>query len=145
VDADCIPYKPIPENFIEGHLNGAYMALFKRRGYFSECGFWIVDGSHPQHTAVMDSWLQMYESGAFKGLPNYTDCEMLDATLRSFEKRGLIKTVSLSKNEKDMHPLATSEIGRYIDHTKGARKVCGYSPENVHRLSNEPYQLNDCK
>jgi hypothetical protein len=31
------------------------------------------------------------------------------------------------------HPMATSQLGKYLDHTKGARKALGYSPENKWR------------
>lgn len=146
LDADCVTYKPIPENYIESHLRGAYIALFKRAGMYSECGFWIIDGSHPEHRNFMDFWLNWYESEAFKSLANWTDCEALDATIRNFEKRGLIRSESLSgRFDKMMHPLSASGIGKYIDHCKGDRKQAGFSPENTHRLSDEPYHLNDTK
>jgi hypothetical protein len=134
LDADCVTYKDVPENFIESHLQGAYMALFKRRGYFTETGFWIIDGDHPQHVAFMEAWLDQYESGGFRSLANWTDCETLDTTVRRFEKAGLIKTVSLSGDfEREMHPMSFVEIGKYIDHCKGARKDKGVSPENKFR------------
>ena len=130
LDADCVTRKDIAPGYIEGHLQDAYAALFKRRGMYTETGFWIVDCSHSAHKAVMEMWLAWYETGAFKGLANWTDCETLDATIRRFEKDGLIKTVSLSgKFENDMHPMAKSELGKTIDHCKGARKAKGYSPE----------------
>jgi hypothetical protein len=31
---------------------------------------------------------------------------------------------------KHPHPLSVTELGRYIDHCKGPRKIAGRSPEN---------------
>ncbi len=131
LDADCVTYKPIHDGFIEGHLNGGYLAMFKRKGMYTETGLWIMDCSNEAHVPFLDAWASWYEEGIFKDLANWTDCETLDSTVRSFEKRGMIKTVSLSGAfEKDMHPMAKAEIGKYIDHCKGNRKVAGRSPEN---------------
>jgi hypothetical protein len=130
MDADCVTRKPIPPGFIENSLGRDYMAMFKRRGMYTETGFWIADCSHEQHREFLSTWVEWYDSGAFKDLANWTDCETLDATVRIFEKAGLIKTGSLSGEfEKEMHPMAKSVIGAYIDHTKGDRKDLGYSPE----------------
>jgi hypothetical protein len=129
MDADCVTRQDIPEGFIEGHLGRNYMAMFKRRGMYTETGFWLMDCRHPQHRAFLDMWGDWYESGAFKQLANWTDCETLDATVRKFGE--LIKTASLSGAfENDMHPMAKVELAKYIDHCKGGRKAAGFSPEN---------------
>lgn len=129
MDADCVTRKPIAPGFIEGHLHG-YMSMLKRRGMYTETGFWLMDCSHPQHLEFLQTWTSWYETGAFKGLANWTDCETLDATVRKFERSGLIETSSLSGEfERDMHPMAKIPLGAYIDHCKGERKDLGYSPE----------------
>jgi hypothetical protein len=131
MDADCVTRKDIPDGFIEGHLQKAYIALFKRKGMYSETGFWIMDCSHMNHTEFLDAWCQWYEESLFKKLSNWTDCETLDATIRFFEKQNGITSISLSGDfEKVMHPMSKVELGRYIDHCKGNRKTLGYSPEN---------------
>lgn len=129
-DADCVTRKDIPPGYIEGTLNGSYMALLKRKGMYTETGFWVMDCANPVHADFLDMWLAWYETGAFKSLSNWTDCETLDATVRRYEKDGRITTASLSGgHENSMHPLAKSELGKYIDHCKGPRKALGYSPE----------------
>ena len=130
LDADCVVRQDINPGYIEGHLRGDFMAMFKRRGMYTETGFWLMDCSHPEKAEFLETWQAWYDTGSFVNLPNWTDCETLDATVRRFEKAGRIKTGSLSgKHEKDMHPMARVELGRYIDHCKGARKDLGYSPE----------------
>ena len=131
MDADCVTMKDIPQGFIEGHLQGAYIAMLKRKGMYTETGFWVMDCSHPNHQAFLEAWGQWYHDGLFKELANWTDCETLDATVRFFEKQDGIKSVSMSGAfEKTMHPMAKIELGRYIDHCKGGRKKAGFSPEN---------------
>lgn len=134
LDADCVTYRDIPEGYIEGLLGDAYMALFKRTGYHTETGFWIVNCGHEKHREFFDTWVQWFDAGSFKGLQQWHDCTTLDATVRKFEKAGHIKTVSLSQGyEKEMHPQAKSDLAKYIDHCKGPRKGEGISPENQHR------------
>ena len=130
LDADCVTLQDIPSGFVENHLQRAYMAMFKRRGMYTETGFWIMDCSHEHHRDFLETWVEWYDSGAFKTLSNWTDCETLDATVRKFEKAGHIKTISLSgEHDKEMHPMPFSALGRYVSHLKGPRKDLGYCPE----------------
>lgn len=135
LDADCVTYKQIPDGFIESLLpSDRYIALFKRAGMFSETGFWVMNCAHPEHQAFLSYWQEWYDSGSFKQLGNWTDCEALDATIRKFEKHNLIRSISLSGgHEREMHPMALSDVGKYIDHCKGTRKKDGFSPENINR------------
>jgi len=134
LDNDCVTFEKIPHNLIETLIPaGAYMGIFKRTGFHCETGFWVIDCNHEQHQAFLDTWCEWYTSNEFKRLPEWTDCHTLDATVRIFEKQGLIQTHNLSgAAEKDMHPLCHVELGKYIDHCKGRRKIEGYSPENKH-------------
>jgi hypothetical protein len=135
LDADCVTFNPINADYLKSLLQtGCYMAMFKRTGMATETGFWIMDCSHPEHQAFLSTWREWYDSNAFKDLPEWHDCYTLDATVRLFEKKGLIKTHSLSAgHEKDMHPICHVELGKYIDHCKGKRKIDGRSPENPNR------------
>ncbi len=141
LDNDCVTFKDISSEYIKSLLpKGSYMAMFKRTGMATETGFWVMDCSHPEHEGFLATWQNWYDSNSFKDLPEWHDCYTLDATVRLFEKRDLIKTHSLSAgHEKDMHPLCKVELGTYIDHCKGRRKIKGYSPENPHN----PHRQDD--
>jgi hypothetical protein len=54
---------------------------------------------------------------------------------RHFAKEGVKFTNLSGEHERDMHPLSKIELGKYIDHCKGARKEKGFSPENHARVS----------
>lgn len=132
LDNDCVTFEKLPEGFIESLLpEDCYMAMFKRKGMHTETGFWIMNCAHEHHQDFLSTWVEWYDSGAFKTLPSWHDCATLDATVRKFEKLGLIKTHSLSGDfEKDMHPMAKVELAHYMCHRKGRRKFLDYSPEN---------------
>ena len=129
IDADCVVLKDIPDGYIEGHLQNAYIALLQRKGMYSETGFWIMDCQNEAHQDFLKMWTEWYRSDAFKGLPNWTDCETLDATIRRFQKDGLKVTNLSGDHSKDMHPLTKIPLGKYFDHLKGPRKALGKSPE----------------
>jgi hypothetical protein len=133
MDADCVTFKDIPEGYIDSLLEkGAYLACFQRTGLYTETGFWVMDCSHEQHQSFLLAWQEWYESNAFAALTGWTDCHTLDATIRKF--KGAVAVTNLSGEHADnMHPMALSPLGAYIDHCKGPRKVGGFSPENAHR------------
>lgn len=135
LDADCVTYRKLPKKVIEEQLpEGAFMGLFRRAGLHTETGFWVMDGSHPEKKAFLDTWVQWFETGRFRSLHQWHDCTTLDATAKLFEKDGRIKVHNLSgEASKEMHPICFVELGKYIDHTKGARKKTGISPENEFR------------
>ena len=135
IDADTVIHKKIPEGTLEQFLpSGMFMSMFKRAGMYTETGFWMMDCSHEAKQKFLDAWIAWYESDRFKALSEWHDCMTLDATVRAFEKHGLIETFSLSgKHERQMHPMASSPLGEWFDHCKGPRKSTGVSPENKYR------------
>lgn len=129
LDADAVTYREIPEGYVESQLDGATFAHFARDGWYTETGLWIMDCSGP-HKKLLDTWVDILESGDFKQLHEWHDCTTLDAALRVTR----VKTKSLSGEfSNEMHPLARADFGRYVDHCKGRRKALGYSPENKFR------------
>lgn len=130
LDADAVTYSAIPQGYVEEQLGDAYLAHFKREGWYTETGLWLMNCAHPQHKAFMDRWLQWFESGDFTKLHEWHDCTTLDATIRVTG----VHTKNLSgEYSREMHPMAAADFGRFVDHCKGARKALGYSPENEHR------------
>jgi hypothetical protein len=137
LDCDTVTYKPLPEGYIKRLLpEGAFLGVFNRIGYHTETGFWLMDCSHPQKKAFLDAMLEWYESGAFAKLHEWHDCTVMDAVMRKFAKDDRVKIHSLSGEfAKEMHPIAKSDLGKFLDHCKGARKAAGVSPENEHRAA----------
>ena len=130
LDGDCVTYNPIPAGYVEEQLGDAYLAHFARPGHYTETGLWLMNCAHPRHREFMDLWLRWFEEDAFVQLDEWHDCTTLDATI----KLTGVPTKSLSgEHGGKMHPMAYADFGRFVDHTKGARKAGGVSPENKFR------------
>ena len=129
LDADCVTFKKLPNGFIENLVKDHDLALFQRKGMWTETGFWVMRGDRVQE--LLDTWVRWYTTDSFKGLLTWHDCVTLDATLRRF--KGLSVNNLSGKFDKEDHPMCYVEVGKYIDHTKGSRKEAGFSPENKNR------------
>ena len=134
IDADCVPYADMSEEFLRGLLEpGSYIGCFQRKGAFTETGFWIVDCASPIHQQFMSTWQKWYDTDAFKKLSGWTDCHTLDSTIR-VSKAKVTNLSGAFGSDGTLHPMAKAELGKYIDHCKGPkRKRKGFSPENEHR------------
>lgn len=138
LDADSVTYRDVPEGLCEAQVGDAYIAHYGRPGRWTETGFWIVNCAHPAHRAFMDFMADVYLNDRFKPLHHWTDCYVLDATIKRFVSKGEIKANNLSgEHEKAGHPMALTEFGKYIDHCKGDRKDKLRSPENKFRKEYE--------
>lgn len=136
IDADIVPFKDIPAGWAESLLNkDDYIALFRRVGWYSECGLWVVNCDHPAHAEFWDTLIDLYESGTFKNLQEWHDSYLMDVVVRQFERAGKISVTDLSgKHANEEHPMAKHEMSQWLDHLKGPqRKRLGVSPENEHR------------
>lgn len=136
MDADIVPFARMPEGYIESQLpSGCYISMFKRVGMYSECGFWIVDCSHPGHRKFMDGLLAMYTQDEFRNAAEWHDSYLMDIIVRNLEKRGDISSHDLSGKFGNIeHPMALADISKYVDHLKGPhRKEVGISLENANR------------
>jgi len=130
LDADAVTYAQLPRGLMQSYVANHYVACFQRLGMHTETGMIVFDCSHELHKPFMDAWRAWYLTDAFKKLHMWTDCHTFDATGRQLQ----VPAHNLSgEHSKTMHPMASAEIGRYIDHQKGLRKDLAKSPENAYR------------
>lgn len=133
IDADMVPVQDVPQAFLDGLLErGDYIAMFRRKGFYSECGFWIVDCDHPAHGEFFDTLIDLYVADKFKTLQEWHDSYLMDVVVKHFERDGTISVTNLTRPEHmtDEHPMARGVIAPYLDHLKGPdRKKLGFSPE----------------
>lgn len=135
IDADMVPLQDVPQEFLSGLLqSGDYIAMFRRKGFYSECGFWIVDCNHAAHAEFMDTLYDLYVSDTFKSLYEWHDSYLMDVVVKHLERQGKITVTNLTLPEHlgEEHPMALGVLAPYLDHLKGPeRKQMGYSPERV--------------
>ena len=136
IDADMVPYRDVPQGYIEGLLDqGDYIAMFRRKGMYSECGFWIVDCGHKAHGEFMDRLAAMYDDACFRDVREWHDSYLMDMVVTAMEREQKISVTNLSgEYATEEHPMAKADLARYFDHLKGPqRKELGRSPENRYR------------
>jgi hypothetical protein len=132
LDADCITYRKLSADYLNRLIpKSYYMGSFERPSYV-ETGLWGVRADHEHHKHFMRTLKSVYTSDLIFRMSQWHDCFALDYVRNEFEDKKLIRAVNWTEtlNGRGTHVMATSEIGRWIDHTKGERKQLGYSPEN---------------
>jgi hypothetical protein len=131
VDADVVTFKPIPEGFLPGLLEGEPLAFFGRTGYTAETGFIGFDLEAKVMDEFLSTYRSIYESGAVYRLRKWWDTHVFDAAR---ERLGLFERNLCPGWEGGGHPWCHSPLAQYTDHLKGARKQQGFSPEHpLHR------------
>lgn len=132
LDADVVTHKKTPKGLLEKQVNGVYVAHYGRTGLYTETGLIVFDCSHKQHRQFLNTWKDWYLSGRFKKSNQFHDCIGFDLALR---QTGVPAFNLSGEHHKNMHPMSVTELGKYLDHCKGARKELGYSPENKARVA----------
>jgi hypothetical protein len=129
IDADVVTFAPVPHSLLDACLpDDCYTSCLKRDGNFSECGFVGYNLRHPAHEEFMNVWENLYTSGRLFELPEWHDSYVYDHVRRSFENEGKFHSHNLSgAHTSAAHPFVNSELGRYMDHLKGQRKIAGKS------------------
>lgn len=124
IDADTVVFKPIPEDFLRGLLDGVPYCFFGRTTY-TETGFLGFNTKHDLFPLLKRQYMNCYVRGAIFGLLGWHDCFAFDYARIGLSGR------NLSPNGQEFdHVIAKSELAQYLDHLKGpSRKRTGYSAE----------------
>jgi hypothetical protein len=129
IDADVVTFSPIPHTFLDSCLpDDCYTACLKRDNSYSECGFVGYNLRHPIHEEFMKAWEELYTSGRLFELSEWHDSYVYDHIRRNFETQGKLRSHDLSgAHAGAAHPFVNCDLGRYMDHLKGRRKLSGKS------------------
>jgi len=130
LDADCVTYCPIPNGLIESLFDeGRYLAFYKRPNFYTETGFWAVDGSSQWHKPFLSAFKACYTDGTIFEQSEWHDCMAFDYARKRLEAKGMPCHNLTPKEYPQLHPMSVSLLSPFIDHCKGNRKTLGYSPE----------------
>ena len=131
LDGDVITHSPVKVEDITGWLNGKMAGALFRPWMYTETGFHIFDMKHKQARFFFEQWLEYYNKDKIWNLPwaegtklGYTDCHTYDAVRAKMP--GVLWN-NLSPKFKHHHPFVNGVLGKWMDHTKGARKNVGHS------------------
>lgn len=126
VDADTTTYADIPMDLLQQQPPEGYaLACLDRGRYHSECGWIGYNLAHPEAYKFIKAFSQLYYSDQVFQLMEWHDSWVFDW----LRKRMKISSFHIP-HKSVSHPFVHSELGRYMDHLKGARKLTGASPDH---------------
>ena len=132
IDADTFTDKPITSDIVaRWRACDGYISCLFRDKLYPECGFMIFECRHKTHRVFMDQLRKLYMNHECLRYQETHDSYIVMCHVRRFVGSGAIgEPYSLSgKHSGKHHVFVASEIGQYMDHLKGGRKVVGKSVE----------------
>ena len=131
LDADTHTHKNVPIEFFNKVCPVDSMISYLGRGnkYHSECGWVGYNLDHPATKNFIDEFVRMYNSDSIFNLKEWHDSYVWDVIRKRFEGNNKFTNLNPIPDNKGLagHPFINSELGRYMDHVKGARKQTGHS------------------
>jgi hypothetical protein len=141
LDGDTLTHTPVPMKFLDSVSPDEYVATHLGRGerYHSECGWVGYNRKHSQGIDFVNDFAGLYINDTMFNYPEWHDSFLFDVMRREYQQKGA-KFFNLNPHPDTKglagHPFINSELGRYIDHMKGKRKILGYSKANEYQIHN---------
>lgn len=133
IDADSVFHGKVDLDWVKQfiHRGDCMMTYLGRGDHYSECGFIYFNMNHPEIKNFAREMQDMYNTDQLLGEAEWHDSWIFDVVRKRFESRG-VKNYNIGDGQwgENGHVQARSILGTVYDHTKGARKIDGKSPEN---------------
>jgi hypothetical protein len=132
MDADSYVHSPMPFDFLDKFVpEDKFLCYAGRKNKYTECGWYSINLKHPHVDKFLTEFQRMYddaENGIFT-LKEWHDSYVFDVVKNwhTQEWGAVNKDFSNGLIEREGHPIINSELGAYIDHLKGDRKLQGHS------------------
>lgn len=146
LDADSHTHSPVPSSWLPTVCPPDYMMSYLGRGekYHSECGWVGYNLDHPNTRQFIRDFVGMYNTDEIFNLREWHDSYVWDIVRKRYQTDTNNRLLNLNPSYDDKglagHPFINSELGRYMDHVKGERKLQGMSrPKEVITHANHPY------
>jgi len=146
LDADSHTHSPVPESWLSTVCPSEYMMSYLGRGekYHSECGWVAYNLDHPNTRQFIRDFVGMYNTDEIFNLREWHDSYVWDIVRKRYQTDPTNRFLNLNPSYDDKglagHPFINSELGRYMDHVKGERKLQGMSrPKEVVTHADHPY------
>lgn len=156
MDADTFVHSPWSydnfSNLLPDDKWITYVGRGKGAATWPECGFYGMNMNHPMCVQFLSEFERFYEdaeNGIFE-LEEWHDSyvfghilnlmKKIDASIYDYTAEIEIRTAGTGGGG---HPLINTDLGKYIDHLKGARKDTGKSlPKDLRKSRSESYWSN---
>ncbi len=144
IDADTHTHSAVPMSWLEQVCPPSAMISYLGRGekYHSECGWVAYNLDHPETRNFIQDFVGMYNTDRIFEQREWHDSYIWDVIRRQYQDRNTFFNLNPSWTDKGLagHPFINSELGRYMDHVKGERKLLGHSkPKEVVSHPDHPY------
>ena len=145
IDADTFTFRSVPLDFFAKLLPKETMLTYLGRenptlgdgGVYPECGFVGYNLRHPETRNFINDWEKLYTTGDVFKILEWHDSYVfwhLSKIYRT-EKNIQVNDIGYHKGVKGHHVFINSELGMYMDHFKGKRKLHGTSARNDFRVN----------
>ena len=131
LDADTHTHSPVPVEWLSKVCPESAMISYLGRGekYHSECGWVAYNLDHPETRNFIRDFVGMYNTDQIFKEREWHDSYIWDVVRKRYQVTNKFYNLNPSWTDKGLagHPFINSELGRYMDHVKGDRKVVGHS------------------
>lgn len=144
IDADTHTHTSVPVSWLSQVCPDRAMISYLGRGdkYHSECGWVAYNLDHPETRNFIQDFVGMYNTDKIFQEREWHDSYIWDVIRRQYQDSNEFFNLNPSWHDKGLagHPFINSELGRYMDHVKGERKLYGHSkPKEVVSHADHPY------
>lgn len=147
LDADTLTFRQISQDFLEQLIpQDVYTCYLGRGRKYSECGFVSYNVKHNIHKTFMNSWQELYDNDLLFDLDEYHDSYLYDYIRKKYEAQGIKNhDIVQGKYNGETHPFINSDLGAYMDHLKGPRKINGQSWRQDLRIKRQEQYWNNMR
>ena len=144
IDADTVTHSSVPLQFLSTVCPSSNMISYLGRGekYHSECGWVAYNLDAAECRQFVKDFVHMYNTDRIFQEREWHDSYIFDVLRKRIQGRCRFHNLNPSYDDKGLagHPFINSELGQYMDHVKGDRKVQGHSkPKEVVLHQDHPY------
>ena len=143
LDADTYTFTNIPESFIRSTLPENKMTCYLGRGgMYPECGWVGYNKKHAKLNEFINTWTSLYKDNTIFDELEWHDSYLYWQVLQKVAPNEGYD-IGVGAGHDGQHIFVNSDLGQYIDHMKGKRKIKGKSSRtDLRKVRTETYWKN---
>ena len=139
LDADTYTFTNIPESFIRSTLPEDKLTCYLGRGdIYPECGWVGYNKNHPKLMEFINTWISLYTQGTIFNELEWHDSYLYWQILQQVAPQDGYD-IGVGAGHNGQHIFVNSDLGQYIDHMKGKRKIKGRSSKSDLRANRKEH------
>ena len=141
LDADTYTFAKIPESFVRNTLPDNKLTCYLGRGgIYPECGWVGYNKNHKKIYEFINAWTSLYTTGKIFQEIEWHDSYLYWQILKRVAPNEGHDIGIMTEGNVAPHVFINSDLGKYIDHMKGKRKIKGKSyKKDLYTVRTEEY------